>query len=97
MCTCTMGKLGNLAYNDKNLLYKYKNTVEVPPVEMVDDKVTASKCGNQVVSTSTAVNTFVELKNLELSETKCSRIHVGKNKCHQCPPIMVNKDIKNHT
>ena len=41
MCTCTMDKLGKL---DKSLLYKYKETVEVPPLQMVDDIISASKC-----------------------------------------------------
>ena len=61
MCTCTLDKLGKAAYQDKQLLYKYKNNVDVPPLEMVDDMVTASMCGNQVVATNTAVNTFTKL------------------------------------
>ena len=48
MCTCTMDKLGELAYKDKSLLYMYKNEVEVPPLEMVDDVITASKCENKL-------------------------------------------------
>ena len=49
----------------------YKNVAEVPPLDRVENIVTASKCGNQVVSTNAAVNTFITLKKLELSETKC--------------------------
>ena len=32
MCTATMDKLGKIAYEDKNLLYKYRNEVDVPPI-----------------------------------------------------------------
>ena len=62
---------------------------------MVDDVIAASKCGNQVVSTNSAVTTFSKLKKLELSEQKCARLHVGKFKCDQCAKICVNeKPIK---
>ena len=92
MCTCSMDKLGKLAYSDTALLYKYKDKVEVPPLHMVDDVITASKCGNQVISTNAAVNMFTNLKKLKLSETKCSRLHIGKNKCDQCASISVNEE-----
>ena len=91
MCTCTMDKLGKLAYDDKSLLYNYKNKVEVPPLQMVDDVIAASKCGNQVVATNAAVNMFTKLKKLELSETKCSRLHIGRSNCDKCAHILVNK------
>ena len=91
MCTCTMDKLGQLAYQDKSLLYKYRGEVEVPPLEMIDDIITANNCGKQVIQTNAAVNTFIKLKKLKLSESKCARIHVGKGKCDQCLPIVVNK------
>ena len=84
MCTCTMDKLGKLAYSDKSLLYKYKETVEVPPLQMVDDIISALKCGSQVVTTNSAVNTFTKLKNLQLSEAKCSRLHIGKKMWQLC-------------
>ena len=92
MCTCTIDSLSKISYTDHSLLYKYKNTVNVPPLQMVDDVITASKCGNQVVKTNSLVNTFVKLKKLELSGSKCSRIHVGKSKCKYCPKISVNKE-----
>ena len=65
MCTCTMDKLGKKAYSDPNLLYTYKGEVQVPPLQMVDDIITASRCGNQVVTTNAAVNIFVKLKKVK--------------------------------
>ena len=50
MCTSTMDKLGKQAYGDPNLLYKYRNNIFVPPLEMVDDVICASQCGSQVVA-----------------------------------------------
>ena len=43
-CTTTMNKLGKLCYENKELLYKYKNVVEVPPLCMVDDILSIQKC-----------------------------------------------------
>ena len=85
-----MDKLGKQAYGDHNILYKYKGVVKVPPLQMVDDIITASECGKQVVTTNAAVNTFVKLKKLELSKSKCARIHVSKPKCAKCPEILIN-------
>ena len=49
MCTCTMDKLVKEAYSAERLLYKYKNEVLVPPLEMVHDKVAVVKCGKQKI------------------------------------------------
>ena len=57
---------------------------------MVDDIISASKCGNQVVTTNAAVNMFVRQKKLEMSVTECARIHVSKSKCSECPELLVN-------
>ena len=59
---------------------------------MVDDVITASKCGTQVVKTNSTVGTFIKLKKLQLSETRCCRLHIGKNKCETCPAISVNSE-----
>ena len=90
MCTCTMDKMGKQAYNNDRFLYKYRNKVPVPPLQMVDDVIMPNKCGNNVIVNNTTVNTFTKLKKLSLSEAKCSRLHIGKFKCDQCPKIQVN-------
>ena len=94
MCTSTMDKLGKIAYNNNDMLYKYKNEVGVPPLQMVDNIISASKCVNQVVETNSAINTFVKLKKLELSKSKCSRLHIGKSKSKQCSNIFATKKKK---
>ena len=90
MCACTMHKLRKLAYNDNTLSYKYRSEVKVRPLEMIEDIITASNCGKQVIQTNSAVTTFVKLKKLTFSESKCARIHVGKGKCEQFLYIAVN-------
>ena len=39
----------------------------VPPLEMVDDIITASKCGTTTVALNATVNSFEERKKLGLS------------------------------
>ena len=90
MCTTTMDKLGKQFYANPNMMYKYRSEALVPPLQMVDDVICASKCGNQVITSNAAITMFAKLKKLELSETKCARIHIGKNKCDQCAKICVN-------
>ena len=66
-------------------MYKYRGEVEVPPLQMVDDVILASACGNQAVTSNAAVNSFIKLKKLQLHEGKCARVHIGKYKCDDCP------------
>ena len=85
----TMDKLCKLAYSNENLLYKYRGKVDVPPLEMVDNVITTSKCGSTSITLNQTVNTFMELKKLKLSEDKCSKIHIGK-KLSTCPTHFVH-------
>ena len=97
MCTTTMDKLGKEIYADPTLVYKYRGSVDVPPLEMVDDVISASKCGPTTVAPNASVNSFVERKKLKLSADKCVRIHIGnKSSNHQCPPLKVHtEEMKN--
>ena len=69
-CTAQMDNLPRTAYDEGKLLYKYKDSIEVPPLGMVDDMITMSKCGNDSLVTNTIVNSFTESKKLNLSENK---------------------------
>ena len=94
-CTTTMDKLGKQAYGDPNLLYKYKNMVDIPPLQMVDDIIAASKCGKQTNIVNSAITSFAKLKKLKLSYKKCARLHISKNACQNCPDIFIDeKQIK---
>ena len=88
-CTTTMDKLAEIVYENKKLLYMYKGTVEVPPLMMVDDIMTISKCSTTSSAMNATVNTFVETKKLKLKSDKCCVIHVGKPSKH-CPELKVH-------
>ena len=45
---------------------------------MVDDILAVQKCSEKSAEINSVINTFIEMKKLTLSKTKCSKIHVGK-------------------
>ena len=75
-----MDKLAKIVYDDKSLVYKYEGVAEVPPLEMVDDVLTISKCSMTSVTMNATVNAFINNKKLKLSREKCCVLHVGKKK-----------------
>ena len=84
-CTCTMDKFAKMVYQDSALIYKYKGITDVPPLEMVDDILTITKCSITSVAMNATLNAFMENKKLKLSQEKCSALHVGKSQgsCHE--------------
>ena len=83
-----MDKLGQTAFENADLLYFYKGLVAVPPICMVDDVLSIQKC-SQSTQINAAINSFIELKKLTFSKTKCSRIHVGK-KTVECADLCIH-------
>merc|ERR1719319_1749043 len=88
-CTTTTDKLAKYCYENKHLLYKYKGEVEVPPLLMIDDILSISKCGTAAVAMNATVNMFIETKKLKLKRSKCAAIHVGK-KSKSCPNLKIH-------
>ena len=78
ICTSVIYKLAKIFYQDKNLLYKYKNEVPVPILGMVNYVLNVAKCTEQVVLSNSTINTFMEQNKLTLAAGKCSRIHVKR-------------------
>ena len=92
MCTSTMDKLGKVAYNMPQNLYRYKG-VPIPPLGMVDDVIHVSSGENTAIMNK-VINNFIEEKKLLLSESKCVRIHIGKGH-DKCPKLKVHdNDMK---
>ena len=89
MCTTSMEKLAKHAYNTKELLYMYKGVAAVPPLLIVDDILTVSKCSFTAIALNSTVNAFIENKKLRLSHDKCSVRHVGR-KTGTCPDFKVH-------
>ena len=88
-CVVLMDKLGKFAYNNPEMLYYYKNIVGTPPLQMVDNIMAIQSCSSKSLQINTAINTFIDLEKLTLSNTKCHNIHIGKAK-KECPVLKVN-------
>ena len=95
-CTGTMDKLGKLKYSNEEMLFKYKGTVGVPALEMVDDVVDIQKCDINAIKSNTVINSFMEHKKLTLSKSKCHKIHCGKKNLF-CPDLEVHKENMHET
>ena len=90
-CVVLMDKLGQHAYNNPDLLYFYKGVVATPPLQMVDDILGIQKCSSNSRRLNNAINTFVELEKLTLSQKKCNNVHVGPN-IKNCPDLKVHEN-----
>ena len=60
----------------------------MPPLEMVDDVLTVSKCGDTSIAMNNLVNAFMSSKMLKLNQQKYAKIHIGK-KHNDCPELEV--------
>ena len=68
LCTSTMDKLGKIVYENDHISYKYRGKVVVPPLEMVDDVLTVSKCGATSVAMNSLVNSFMFSKKIAVEQ-----------------------------
>ena len=68
-CTASVDKLGQLVYENEQLLYWYKGEVAVPPLCMVDIILAVQECSKDSVQINSVINSFIELKKLTLSST----------------------------
>ena len=68
----------------KDNQYRYKGTVDVPVLGMVDDQIGISKCGLDSALTTAHLNAQTNVKKLQFGANKCNKMHIGK-KNHLCP------------
>ena len=65
--------------------------MKIPPLEFIDDVLTITNCSTDSIKMNALVQSKVECKKLELSDTKCFKMHVGKN-VSSCPKLSVNDE-----
>ena len=78
-CTVSVNDISE--EHEKNLednLYKYKNSVPVPPLGMVDIGIAnVAYCGLDSALATAHLNSQTGLKNLQFGTEKCVKLHVG--------------------
>ena len=60
-------------------LYKYRKSLVIPPLQMVDDQLVIAPCGLDAVVTNAFMNAQTNLKRMQYGAHKCVRLHVGRN------------------
>ena len=91
-CSVQMDTLGGECLNSietSKILYKYKDFVNIPPLEFIDDVLTITKCSINSLKMNVIVQSKIECKRLELSDTKCFKMHLGKDTSN-CSNLQVN-------
>ena len=79
-CSISIDTLGKECLeNEHDILYNYKNSVKTPPLSFVDDILGISECGTKSVKMNAFIEAKIEDKQLELGQSKCFQMHVGKS------------------
>ena len=96
-CSVSIDQIGNdaLINNHKNL-YSYKKCVTIPPMSMIDDILTVTKCSNDSIKINALIEAKTAGKQLNLGEEKCSLMHIGKS-IERCRHLTVNGFAMNTT
>ena len=92
ICGNQVDTIGRESLRDSDNLYKYKNSVPIPQLSMIDDLLNISECGIQSVEGNAIVNIKIEMKKLEFNENKCNNIHVGAH-ADKCPILKAHDQI----
>ena len=80
----SMGKEMMESTECEKFLYKYKDCVNIPPLTFIDDALTVTECGTDSVKMNACIQSKVNTKQLELGDSKCYKMHIGKNST-SCP------------
>ena len=70
--------MGKECIEEGKHLYLYKDIVPIPPLGMVDDLFTISKCGFKTTMMNQFINSKSAMKKLQFGTTKCIKLHVGR-------------------
>ena len=83
-CSVQMDSLGREALQTGCGLFKYRSTIDVPALAMIDDVLGMAVCGDQSIELNAMINAKMETKKLRLSDDKCFKIHICKGST-DCP------------
>ena len=84
-CAVQMDTLGRQSLQTGCGIFRYKDTIDVPALAMIDDVMGMALCGDDSIELNALINSKMESKKLRLGEDKCFKIHVCKSdkKCTQ--------------
>jgi hypothetical protein len=79
---------------ESDMLYKYRNVINIPALSYIDDILGLSKCGSPSLELNAAINAKVESKKLYFNQDKCYSIHIAhpKNNSKCMSNLMVHEN-----
>ena len=89
-CSVQVDSYGRECLDQDKYLFKYRNTVPVPPLATIDDLLSISKCGKDSVLLNAFLNMKTNMKKLQYGEDKCVKLHIGSDKT-VCPDLLIDK------
>ena len=98
-CSLQVDSLGKQFMTNSELssqVYKYKNCITIPPLGMIDDIITVTKCGVNSVKLNSCVQSKIDTKRLTVSQDKCVKMHFGNNNL-SCPRLKVHNSVMKST
>ena len=75
--SASIDTIGKEALESGENVFKYKETVKIPPLSFVDDIASISKCGVDSIITNSVINTKIQAKKLRFGAAKCHQLHIG--------------------
>ena len=91
-CSIQIDTLGRDCLANGDALYEYKSIVDVPVLAMVDDILGVASCSDESVKLNAIINSKIESKKLRLSDAKCFKIHISKQKKECLVKLKVHDD-----
>ena len=89
-CSVQVDTYGRECMSQDKYLFKYRNTILVPPLAMIDDLLSISKSGKDSVLLNAFLNVKTNMKKLQYGEDKCFKLHIGQEKTI-CPDLYIDK------
>ena len=87
-CSVQVDTIGKECIEEKKNLYQYKEKVAIPPLGMVDDIISVSKCGINSLLMNSFLNSKTNIKKLQFG-TQNHNLHIGKSD-HLCPDLYID-------
>ena len=88
-CSVQVDTFGKECLQQNKLLYFYRGKVGIPPLALMDDVASISRCGIESVKMNSYLNAKTNLKRLQYGEDKCHKLHVGR-KNETCPELYID-------
>ena len=83
-CSVQIDDIGKECLKTGKYLYKYKDSVDIPPLAMIDDIAAVRKCGIESVQLNSFINTNIKADKLSFGVSKCVKLHISGNNKNDC-------------